>query len=270
MPLNPADPIVFPGYRPVGLDGKFGRSHPELYPSLEHFYQSEKFRGADESLRKAVMSEPTPREARKLAQRNEALVRRDWAEIHVRAMACGIQMAMREHPSLARAVLFDDPLETSPYPFLDVFWGDARPGVSQNAYLRLLRSIRERINKGTVRLLATGSSTFHNRFLFQTKLEGLLKRVRPDVVLIGCRKGVDELAERWAMERLVPVRHVPLRGRGHSAQRQRLNDSLLRSSTHVVIFSQGDVASETLIEQATAASLKLRVVRADRTGRMQT
>ena len=44
--------LLFPGYRkekPYGTG--FERGNPEQYSSIEHFYQSEKFRGVSEDLR---------------------------------------------------------------------------------------------------------------------------------------------------------------------------------------------------------------------------
>lgn len=266
--LGSDDERIFPGYRRIGLDGKFGRSRPDLYASIEHFYQSERFRGVDEVLRLAVMKASTPREARKLAGRHADRQRPDWAERNVRAMACGVLMKMREHPDFAKAVLTRPRNEPVPYPFHDHFWGVGRPGVSQGMYTRLLNTIQRRVQEGTMRLLATGSPTFHNRFLFQAKLDALLRKAMPDLVIIPGKKGCDELAERWAMERLIPVRHCPVRGRKRSAERQRYNDWLVATSTHAIVFHQGDAATEDLVQSALRGAARLRIVRADQKGRV--
>lgn len=247
--LSPDELMPFPTYRLMRLDVRqgFDGLRPELAPTVEHFYQSERFRGTDEALRKAILDANSPREARKLAHRKSAIERPNWAMLHERVMETGLWMKLREHPQYAQHLVREPAAAESAYPYRDHFWGADRQGISQNRYCALLGRIREKLlNRKMVRVVITGSSTFTNEFMMSSKLDVLFRRLPPDLVLIGCRRGADDLAERWAIDQALPVRHIPYRGRRSSSERERHARALLGRATHLVAFSDGDSETELL------------------------
>lgn len=258
--------LPFPGYRSLEIDGRIRRGRPELYSSIEHFYQSERFRGKDEGLRRAIMNAATAKEARKLAHRHLEHTRDDWHSRHERIMESGIWMSLREHPRHAREIIKGGADALPPYPFRDHHWGNDRAGISNNRWHALIESIRSRLSQATVRILVTGSPQMSNRFVLGSKLESLLRRVHPDVFLIGCGKGTDELVELWCMERSMPVRHFAYKGRRSKTERERHHRALINAATHVIVFSQDDRDSVRFIELASERGRPARVVKLDQSG----
>ena len=258
--------LPFPGYRSLDPDGRIRRGRPELYSSIEHFYQSERFRGKDETLRHAIMHAATAKEARKLAHRHIEQTRPEWNSLHERIMESAIWMSLREHPRHARALLKHGTAAAPPYPFRDLHWGNDRVRLSQNRWHALLDSVRSRLGQSTFRILVTGSSQMTNRFVLSSKLESLLRRVHPDVFLIGCGKGTDELVELWCIERALPVRHFHYKGRRSKTERERHHRALVNAATHVIVFSQDDRDSIRFIELAAERGRPARIVKLDESG----
>lgn len=249
--LSPDELMPFPTYRTARIDARHGFEgmSPELAPSVEHFFQSERFRGTDETLRRAILDANSAKEARKLAARKSAAERPNWTTLQERVMEAGLWMKLREHPHYAQILARRPETAQDSYPYRDHFWGGHREGVSENRYRDLLLRMRDKLlARKMVRVAITGSSTFSNEFLLSSKLDVLFRRLPPDLVLIGCRKGADDLAERWAIEQALPVRHIPYRGRRSSSERERHARALLGRATHVVAFSDGDSETE-LIKQ---------------------
>lgn len=250
--LSNDDILPFSAYRKVKLGGEgFERGLPEEYSSIEHFYQSEKFRGSDESYRQYIISLPTAREARKAARKRLEDVRPDWDLIRNRVMMAAICFKLISHDRYAQALLANPDLANNAYRFQDHYWGDLRDGVSIGFYRRLLNSYLEKRRTGIMRVLVTGSTTFKNEELFNTKLRSLFRKSFPDELIINCEKGSDALAEKWSINNNIPVRHYPLRA-GHSKS-ERLNriNEVLGVATHVIVFWQG--ASPRIAEFVTAA-----------------
>lgn len=248
--LSNADPLPFHGYRQIRATGGFERGTPESYSTIEHFYQSEKFRGVDESFRKFIMSLPTAREARKAA-RKRIDVRPDWEQIRNRVMATGIWFKLLEHDRYSQALLANPQLAEDAYAFRDHYWGDLRKDVSIGFYRRILLDYRERRRNGIMRVVITGSSSFTNQELFNDALRVLFKRRIPDEILINCDRGTDAMAERWAISHCIPVRHFPLRGSQSKVDRSRRANDVLRVATHAVIFWKGKSTRIAEFAQAT-------------------
>lgn len=260
MKLSAAEVMPFPGYREeVPLHG-FARGKPPLHATLEHFYQSERFRGVEHSLREAIMNAPSAREAHKLGAKHADEARPDWEERKEHVMRAGLWMMLREHPRLALEMRRSPGSIEAHYPFRDGFWSQPAEGSSTDRFHSLVEDIEHRLNGSTVRVAVTGGRSFKNAFLLKTKLEGFFRKLTPDVLLIGPNRGCDEMAERWAISQSLPVRHFLMRGRGSRTERERHNEAILRAATHVVVFSQGEVDTERFIATARAMSRPVRVV----------
>ncbi len=231
--------LPFHGYRTLRDNGSgFDRGPAEIYPSIEHFYQSEKFRGVDEGYRRLIISLPTAREARKAGSRHEG--REDWNDVRERVMSCGMWFKMREYKLWRRQLLMmaNSGGLNGVYSFKDKFWNELGED-SLSRYDRLLLSVLGRMRGKSMRVLVTGSREFSNAFLFSTKLDSLLSRARPDEVVIACARGADSMAEQWAIARHLPVKHFPQVGRPGRPDMTERNKLMLASSTHVIAFWMG-------------------------------
>jgi len=247
------DLMPFPVYRTPQFDSRidFESTRPELAQSLEHFYQSERYRGTNEPLRLAILDANSAKEARKLANRKTASERPGWEGLQERVMETGLWMKFREHPHYARHLLLQPQDAVGCYPYRDHFWGSDREGISKARYESVLLRIRSKIlARNIMRVAITGSSNLSNHFLLSSKLSILFRRLPPDLILVGCRKGTDDLVERWAIEHALPVLHVPYRGRRNSNERERHMQALLRLATHVVVFSDGETESNRIARLA--------------------
>lgn len=267
--LSSDDLLPFHGYRRrTGGDG-FERGSAEIYSSIEHFFQSEKFRGVDEDFRQHIISLPTAREARKVALKRDADVRHGWEKIQNKVMATAIWFKFAEHDRYAQALLANPELANGAYRFNDHYWGDMRDGVSVGFYRRILLAHREKLRAGVMRVLVTGSAEFSNAFLFQTKLKSIFKLAAPDEFIINCGRGTDALAERWAIAHAIPVRHFPLKGGRSRAERDRRNNEALSAATHAVVFNQGaSPRMDELIATAKERQIPIRLVRLDSDGKL--
>lgn len=260
VPIRVDALLPFPGYRPLVVNSSRLGRRPELFPTLEHYYQAERFRGGDASVRARVLCAPSAHEARKIALTHKDQERQDWLHVHEAIMLSGIWMMLREHPRHARQLLRAD-LETSvAYPFRDMYWGNDRPGASKDRFRVLLGAIRSRLTRPTTRVLVCGSRSFSNAFLLSTKLNALLAKTRPDVMLIGGDSGTDDLAEQWAITHQVPVRHILYRGKRTTSECARHHRSLVAAATHVIVFDQGDSNSGMFADLARLAGRPLRVI----------
>ena len=266
--LGSDDLLPFHGYRAPLVNGSgFDRGNPEFYSSIEHFFQSEKFRGVDEPFRQHVMGLPSAAEARKAAARREQTKPRPgWASLQDRVMQAAIWMKIREHSHYANALLESDDFSDA-YRFKDHYWGISRKGLSLGNYATLLSTTRDLLRTGSMRVAIAGSRTFINKELHKRKLDAFFARSLPTEILLGCNKGCDDMTERWAIENYVPVRHYPLQGGRSATERLRRNTAMLSEATHLVAFWQ-DKTSEVaeVVDLAKSLDLPSRIVHLDSVG----
>jgi predicted NAD-dependent protein-ADP-ribosyltransferase YbiA (DUF1768 family) len=267
--LSSDNVLPFHGYRSPRVDGSgFDRGLPDLYSTIEHFFQSEKFRGVDEGFRRMLLDLPTAREVRKAATRRDVDIRQDWERIQNRVMETAIWLKCREHVEVKAALLALQDFGGL-YRFKDHYWGSGRDGVSVEFYGRVLSSVQSRLKHGGMRVLITGSREFSNQFLFSSKLDAFFKKALPDEVLIGCAKGADAMAEAWALAKYIPVSHYPMKGRRSKTTRATRNSLMIDAATHLVAFAQGEGGDVSeLIEMAKIKALPSRVVQLDAEGRL--
>ena len=262
--------LPFPGYRTrkeCGLG--FERGYPESYSSIEHYYQSEKFRGVDEAFRQRIMAMPTAKEARKAARKRSDLVRPDWEYVRNKVMATAIYLKLSEHDRYAQALLKDEGLAYKAYAFQDHYWGDFREGVSIGFYRRILLAYRAKRQTGVMRVLVTGSSSFKDYEALASKLKSIFRNKIPDEILINCDRGADSLAEEWALQNQIPVRHFPLRGSQSKTERLRRADEVLSQTTHAVVFWQGvSPRIAEIVSAVKARTIPLRLFKVDSTGQI--
>ncbi|KAG0489309.1 hypothetical protein HPP92_008120 [Vanilla planifolia] len=124
-----------------------------LWPTVEHFYQAQKFAGVNNSLAKELIKQikcaRSPEEAarigRKMQREHPELVRRDWESIKVDVMYSALRCKFSLHPhlnALLRSTAGSVLVEASPH---DLFWGGGRDGEGLNYLGRLLMKLRSEI-----------------------------------------------------------------------------------------------------------------------------
>lgn len=266
--LSTEDPLPFHAYRRRTIGPiAFEKGPAELYSSLEHWIQSEKFRGVDEPFRQHLMNLPSPKEVRKAALRRESDISPDWIRRQNRIMAAGIWMKAIEHRSFRKLLIETEDFDHC-YSFNDHYWGSARTGISVGFYGRLLRYIQRRLKKGPIRAAVIGSKSFSNPFLHATKLDALFDRGEPNEVICGVQPGLDDYTESWAQGRYLPINHRPKLNSMNLRERLDEYMRVARYASHIVIFRQGHLEGfDLLVETAYGAGNHVRLIDLDMNGK---
>ncbi|XP_020578701.1 riboflavin biosynthesis protein PYRR, chloroplastic [Phalaenopsis equestris] len=124
-----------------------------MWPTVEHYYQAQKFVAVDNPLAKSLIEEikraKSPEEAarigRKFQREHPELVHPDWDTIKIDVMYRGLRCKFSTHShlnSLLRSTVGFALVEASPH---DLFWGGGRDGEGLNYLGRLLMKLRSEI-----------------------------------------------------------------------------------------------------------------------------
>lgn len=117
-----------------------------IWPTVEHFYQAQKFAGTpnEEILRCAA----TPTLAKRLAA-DFAIERRraDWAEVKEAIMLAGLRAKFRQHPDLRSRLLESGDRLLVEHAPNDAYWGDAGDGTGKNRLGTLLMQVRAELRR---------------------------------------------------------------------------------------------------------------------------
>ena len=257
--------IPFPTYRSVRSDGKgFRKGPPEIAETLAHFYFSERFRGLSETSRRSLFLLPSASEARKEAQRTAPSD--SWMESRLAIVKMAVWQQYRTMPQLPAAILSGEVTIGSARSlgrgWEPRFHGDER-------WAQVVRKTAEKyLSSDKMVLLASGDTDIFNPFLFSSKLSLLLGRKRVHELLVGCRPGVDALAEQWAIQNYVPVVHLPVGSMRGTVLHEVAVDSLAATASHAFLISKGnDKTVLALLSRLTNYQTPTRVVRLDHDGR---
>lgn len=119
------------------------KAEGEWWPTVEHFFQSQKFE--DEAYRERIRLARTPKAAKELGRTRSLPLRADWDEVKEDVMlsACRQKFAFHED---AREVLLstgdEEIVENAPG---DFFWGCGADGTGRNALGRILMQVRDEL-----------------------------------------------------------------------------------------------------------------------------
>jgi N-glycosidase YbiA len=109
------------------------------WPTVEHFFQAQKFLEAD--IKERIRQAATPKEARSLGQSRDFTLRSDWEAVREQIMLEGLRVKFRV--PAARDLLLSTGnrmlVESSPF---DYFWGSGQDGSGQNRLGHLLEQVR--------------------------------------------------------------------------------------------------------------------------------
>jgi hypothetical protein len=122
---------------PFTINGK-------TYPTVEHFFQSQKFPG-DPVLQEKIRVAKTPVGAKRMGQAKSEHFRPDWDEIKETVMMEGLRAKFTQNPQLAdllRSTGTAMLIEKMPR---DSYWGSGPNGCGRNRMGRLLEQVRKEI-----------------------------------------------------------------------------------------------------------------------------
>jgi len=117
------------------------------WPSVEHYFQANKFVGTDEAYFRKVMLADSPKQARKLGRKNKRGLRTDWAKVKRIIMTRAVYTKCRTHDAVAQALLSSGDaklVESSQY---DYYWGCGRDRRGENIYGKVLMDVREKLSQ---------------------------------------------------------------------------------------------------------------------------
>lgn len=145
------EPILFyHSDQPWGELSNFSR-HPVFlferhWPTVEHFYQAQKFAGTPKE--EIIRCAATPTLAKRLADDLEKERRRaDWAEVKETIMLAGLRAKFWQHPDLRARLLESGDRLLVEHTRDDAYWGDAGDGTGKNRLGTLLMQVRAELRR---------------------------------------------------------------------------------------------------------------------------
>lgn len=246
--FTPDSIIPFQTFREPRTDGMgFLWKPPELCATVAHFYFSERFRTADDALRREILYLPSAAEARKAAQRQPAPD--SWMESRLQLVRFALWQQFSNLPGLAERIV-SGAIVIGSGNALGQGWETRRRG-TERWHQAVMKTATQFLSGGHMRLLVTGDTDVLNPFLITSRLAVLLAGKLPNQVLIGCRAGADAMAENWAIQNYVPVHHHMLRRQPSAAIDTAAVDRLANAATHALLFTRG--------EDSTVQAIRLRL-----------
>jgi hypothetical protein len=126
---------------PIQLDGLY-------WPTVEHYYQSQKFVGTeDELLIPVIRGVPTPMDAATLGRDRTRKLRRDWEQVKQQVMWQGVLTKFLTYGDI-QVILLDTGeeliVEDSP---TDYYWGCGQDKTGQNQLGKILMNVRQEIRQ---------------------------------------------------------------------------------------------------------------------------
>ena len=116
----------------------------KTYPTVEHFFQSQKFPG-DPVLQEKIRVAKTPVGAKRMGQAKSEHFRPNWDEVKETVMIEGLRAKFTQNPQLADLLRYTGTamlIEKMPR---DSYWGSGPNGCGRNRMGRLLEQVRKEI-----------------------------------------------------------------------------------------------------------------------------
>lgn len=114
----------------------------EFWPTVEHFFQAQKFN--DPEMRERIRRASTPKEARSLGQSRAFAIRPDWDAVREETMlkALRLKFAVPKARELLLSTGSRTLVESSPF---DYFWACGQDGTGENRLGQLLMLVRKEL-----------------------------------------------------------------------------------------------------------------------------
>lgn len=150
-PDGPSQPRTIHFYRvngPFGFLSNFARAPIMLngrrWPTSEHYFQAQKFTGADEQER--VRAAASPMEAARLG-RSLGGLRPDWDQVRDEVMLNALRAKFSQHPYLRSELLATDEATLVEHTENDDYWADGGDGSGRNRLGELLMQVRSEMRR---------------------------------------------------------------------------------------------------------------------------
>lgn len=113
----------------------------KVWPTVEHFYQAQKFAGTAQE--EFIRLSATPTQAKRRAgELSEPHRRADWASVKEAVMLAGLRAKFGQHPDLRDRLLSTGERTIVEYTEHDDYWGDTGRGTGRNRLGHLLMQVR--------------------------------------------------------------------------------------------------------------------------------
>lgn len=148
---QPHSPVRFyHSDQPWGELSNFSRHavflHGRVWPTVEHFYQAQKFAGTPHE--EAVRRCPTPMLAKERARElTEQHRRQDWPTVKEMVMLDGLRAKFGQHPDLRERLLLTGEHLLVEHTRNDDLWGDGGDGTGKNRLGHLLMQVRTELRR---------------------------------------------------------------------------------------------------------------------------
>lgn len=119
---------------PIRLFGK-------LWPTSEHYYQSQKFVGTPYA--EAIRHAKSPAKAAGMGRTRDTPLRADWDDVKVNVMKTALQAKFEQHPSLSSLLISTVGANLVEKTTTDLFWGVGESGNGLNMLGKLLMQLRD-------------------------------------------------------------------------------------------------------------------------------
>jgi ribA/ribD-fused uncharacterized protein len=111
------------------------------WPSVEHFYQAQKYAGTEAAER--IRRAPSPAKARKAGQDRSLAPRPDWDRVKEEVMRSALRAKFEQNRRLRELLLATGDEELVHESGSDLFWGRSRDGAGENRLGQILMEVRE-------------------------------------------------------------------------------------------------------------------------------
>lgn len=136
--------------QPWGELSNFSR-HPvfideRIWPTVEHFYQAQKFSGTrfEEDIRLCATPTLAKNQAYSLP---DTVIQQDWSKVKENIMLKGLRAKFRQHPDLRQKLLSSGHQHLVEHTKQDAYWADAGDGSGQNRLGHLLMQVRTELRQ---------------------------------------------------------------------------------------------------------------------------
>jgi ribA/ribD-fused uncharacterized protein len=144
-----SEPIYF--YSKIGAFAELSNFAPfgfeadgVYWPTMEHFFQAQKFEDAD--YRERIRRATTPKEARSLGRSRAIPICSNWDSIRDEVMLRGLRLKF-QRPKPREILLSTgdrELIEASPF---DYYWGAGKSGTGKNRLGKLLMQVRDELRE---------------------------------------------------------------------------------------------------------------------------
>lgn len=121
---------------PIELDGK-------TWPTTEHYFQAQKFKGTDPEWMEKIRLSKSPREAADRGRDRDKPLRQDWEKVKEDVMLAALRAKFNQYDGLKALLLETGDAELVEHTRNDSYWGDGGDGSGKNRLGKLLMILRD-------------------------------------------------------------------------------------------------------------------------------